>query len=180
MSEAAAAAAAQQIEGAPPLPETSNIQPSVGKPPVTKISIRGGPESEPRARCKYFLSKSGCAYGSECKFVHQQDSDSLSSQPPESRDGGVKSTKPRKSRPPVCRHYLSSRSGCRYGEKCRYRHPARSDGDQRQERGTEESEKENERKSDVFSSEDSTGVESLTNFPGLGSAVAGETMPIKT
>lgn len=175
-----AEAAAEQEESAPPIPETSNIQPNVSKPPVTKISVRGVPKSEPRAQCKFFLSKRGCTYGSDCKFLHQLAPDSLSSPPPpESRDVGVKETsiKPRKSRPPVCRHYLSSRSGCKYGEKCRYRHPARSDGDKRQERRAEESEKENETVSDVLTSGELSGVLCLSNFPGLGSAVAGETMP---
>lgn len=169
-------AAAEQEESAPPIPETNNIQPNTSKPPVTKISVRSVPESEPRAQCKFFLSKRGCTYGSDCKFLHQLDPDSLSSQPPQSRDVGVKETsvKPRKSRPPVCRHYLSSRSGCKYGEKCRYRHPARPEGDKRQERRVEESEKENEGVSGVW---ESSGVQSLSNFPGLGSAVAGENMP---
>lgn len=172
-------AAAEQEEGAPPIPETST---KVSKPPVTKISVRSVPESETRTQCKFFLSKRGCTYGSDCKFLHQLDPDSLSSQPPksqspqsQSRDVGVKETsvKPRKSRPPVCRHYLSSRSGCKYGDKCRYRHPARSDGDKREERKVEESEKENERVSDV---KESSVVQSLSHFPGLGSAVAGETI----
>lgn len=167
------AEAAEQQKGAPTIPETNNLQTnvSVDQPPVTKISVPGIPESKSRAPCKFFLTKRGCSYGSDCRFLHLP-----SSQPPESRVVDVKeeeeeeATMPHKSRPPVCRHYLSSRSGCKYGEKCRYRHPARPDRDKRQEKGADEIEKENERVSEESSSGDSTAVLSLSNFPRLGSA----------
>ena len=100
-------------------------------PEATSISQQSVPRSGSRAPCKYFLSKRGCAYGTSCKFSHSEPT--FSTGTPVPRDEEVKERKEErerkrerershKNRAPVCHYYVTS--GCKYGEKCRYWHPA--------------------------------------------------------
>lgn len=118
-------------EAAQPILGSSNRQSQPSD--VSATTVTG---SKGRVPCKFFLTRRGCSYGSECKYAHVVEATTASSE--KSRDGGARGrVKPRKpSRVPVCRLYLSSASGCKYGDKCRYRHPARSNA--REEGGGEE------------------------------------------
>lgn len=188
-------------EGAPSVQETSSVERSA--PQVATIATQSVPGSKTRTPCKYFLSKRGCAYGSDCKFLHVPVPDSAPTLPAESKDEGVKEkegAKAHKSRRPVCRHYLSSPSGCRYGDKCRYRHPTGEDTRRNEEENVEQplskdlgsttlsSHGDEAREGRPYSTlpehqrsppapeEPAAAVLSLASFPGLGSAVAGELM----
>ena len=108
-------------ESAPSTPRSSNLQ----QPSAADTSAAtSNPGSKGQTPCKFFFSKRGCAYGSECKFSH-----SPRAQPEKTaRDARDEHVRERReaSKPPVCRHYLSS-AGCKYGDKCRYHHPAEED-----------------------------------------------------
>ena len=188
---------AEHKDAAPPIRDTStsNVQRTVNQ--AANISTSSDLQGKRRAPCKYFLSKRGCTYGSNCKFLHVIDST-----PPEAKDEGVKEreVKSRKSRLQVCRHFLASPSGCKYGDKCRYRHPARPHRAIRGESGTRGGGKSSEQTlseglsrttltSEERGREDGDGTErqqqtpppadepvilNLTSFPGLGSGTAGE------
>ena len=99
--------------------------------PTADILASSASESRGRTACKFYLTKRGCTYGSQCKFAHVVEDTAGESKDGRGR-GRVKSR--HAPRPPVCRLYLSSASGCKYGDRCRYLHPAvRSSA--REERG---------------------------------------------
>ena len=182
---------AVQQESAPPIIQGTSVESR-----VANISLHREPASENRAPCKYFLSKRGCAYGSDCKFLHVVDS--KPTRDAESKDEGVKERgKARKvARPPVCLYYVAS-SGCKYGDKCRYRHPARVDTQRRGKEGGEDDTPHtaalstdgqvqqeggrtvrdggrDERHKSSPTAEEATALLNLTSFPGLGSRESGE------
>ena len=187
---------AEHKDTAPPIRDTSSIQRAVNQ--AANISTTSGRQGKSRAPCKYFLSKRGCTYGSDCKFLHVVDPTPL-----ETKDEVVKEregVKSRKSRLQVCRHFIASPSGCKYGDKCRYRHPARPQRATRGEGGTRGSESDEQtlRRTTLTSEErgreegervgrqqvppppaDEPVILSLTSFPGLGSGTAGESFSLE-
>ena len=190
---------AVQQESAPPIIQGTS---SSVESRVANISLHREPASENRAPCRYFLSKRGCAYGSDCKFLHVVNS--KPTREAESKDEGVKERgKARKvARPPVCRYYVAS-SGCKYGDECRYRHPARVDTQRGRKEGGEDDTPDaaalstdrqvqqeggkqleggrtvrdggrDECHKSPRTAEEATALLNLTSFPGLGSRESGE------
>ena len=131
---------------------------------TTNISERSVRGSCVRPACRFFFSERGCAYGDSCRFSHAK-----SVSPSDTKgDEGVREkaerekerereekdrtseikerekererARPRKNRPHVCHYYMSS--GCKFGERCKFRHPMRRSGGGRrggtEEGGTEE------------------------------------------
>ena len=66
---------AEHKDAAPPIRDTGSIQCAVNQ--AANISTARYPQGKSRAPCKYFLSKRGCTYGSDCKFLHVVDSTPL-------------------------------------------------------------------------------------------------------
>lgn len=101
---------------------------------ISRFETTGEKRQQP---CKYFLSKQDCPFGYKCRYQHSTKppiSTDVTAQPVSSSDGNdsyVRSHPPKTSgqslqlhkqrHVPMCRYYLNST--CKYGSKCRYRHP---------------------------------------------------------
>ena len=107
-----------------------------------------------RRPCKFYATRRGCSLGLDCKFSHDPEGDGEREAPVVARER-AKSHKT--NRVPVCRQYQSS-GGCRYGDKCRYRHVIRAERESGAEcEGVRREEGEREVKE--------SAVLDLTNFP---------------
>ena len=91
--------------------------------------------------CKYFLNKQDCPFGDKCRYRHSTHTSSVSTDVPtpvvdhivtndpistdvKPHPSKTSPWKPRQKHVPICHYYLNST--CKYGSKCRYRHPKSS------------------------------------------------------